>query len=184
MILDVARRLFSEEGYEGTTLEMVASELGVTRPALYHWLPSKESLLCDIHEEGVDLLVERLSRIMKSDAPPLEKLANAIRSHVSVVTENLQTIAVFFQEEASLPAEAAARIASRKRRYDRSLIDLMKAAQLEGSIRNDLNPRIAVELILGMCNWLYHWYEPRGRVRPEQLADQIMAIAFDGLRAR
>jgi AcrR family transcriptional regulator len=184
MIVDTARRLFREEGYRGTTLEMVAAELGVTRAALYHWVANKETLLCEIHDEALDRLVERFQTIQEADLPPGDKLAEAIRNHLLTVADNLDAIAVFFQDEASLPEEPAQRIARRKRDYDHALEALVRAAQAEGTVRSDLDPRVTVEMLFGMCNSLYHWYHPDGRIRPHELADQVLEIVFGGLRPR
>jgi AcrR family transcriptional regulator len=183
-IVDTARRMFREEGYRGTTLEMVAAELGVTRAALYHWVANKETLLCEIHDEALDRLVERFQEIQEADLPPGDKVAEAIRNHLMIVAENLDAIAVFFQDEASLPEEPARRIAKRKREYDHALETLVRAAQADGSVRADLDPRVTVEMLFGMCNSLYHWYDPTGRIRPKELADQVLEMVFSGLRPR
>src|SRR5919197_5269287 len=169
-ILDVARRLFREEGYRGTSLDQVAAELGVTRAAIYHWVPGKETLLCEIHDEAMDLLVMGFEDVQDRNLPPVQKLAAALRNHVLIVADNLDTIAVFFQDEASLPAGPARRIADRKREYDHRLLALLRAAQEDGSVRTDLDSRVVVESLLGMCNWLYHWYQPSGRISPDELA--------------
>jgi AcrR family transcriptional regulator len=184
MIVDTARRLFREQGYPGTTLEMVATELGVTRAALYHWVANKETLLCEIHDEALDRLLERFSEIQKAELAPGDKLAKAIRNHLLTVADNLDAIAVFFQDEASLPEGPARRIAQRKRDYDHALEALVRAAQADGSVRADLNARVTVEMLFGMCNSLYHWYDPNGRIRPRALADQVLEMVFGGLRPR
>src|SRR6266851_9211057 len=184
MIVDTARRLFREEGYSGTTLDMVAAELGVTRAALYHWVPSKETLLCEIHDAALDRLVERFPEIQEADLPPGDKLAEAIRNHLLTVADNLDAIAVFFQDEASLPEEPARRIAKRKRDYDHAVEVLVRGAQADGSVRADLDARVTVEMLFGMCNSLYHWYDPNGRIRPQTLADQVLEMVFSGLRPR
>ncbi len=183
MIVDTARRLFREQGYPGTTLEMVATELGVTRAALYHWVANKETLLCEIHDEALDLL-ERFSKIQGAELAPGDKLAEALKNHLITVADNLDAIAVFFQDEASLPAGPARRIAQRKRDYDHALEVLVRGAQADGSVRADLDARVTVELLFGMCNSLYHWYDPNGRIRPQALADQVLEMVFSGLRPR
>ncbi|NGM44437.1 TetR/AcrR family transcriptional regulator [Rhodobacter sp. SGA-6-6] len=43
-ILDAALKVFSEMGYSGTTMDAVAAEAGLTKPTLYSYFPSKESL--------------------------------------------------------------------------------------------------------------------------------------------
>jgi AcrR family transcriptional regulator len=145
---------------------------------------NKEKLLCEIHDEALDRLVERFQEIQEADLPPGEKLAQAIRNHLLTVADNLDAIAVFFQDEASLPEEPARRIAKRKREYDHALEALVRAAQADGSIRADLDPRVTVEMLFGMCNCLYHWYDAAGRIRPQQLADQVLEMVFSGLRPR
>lgn len=44
-LLDTARRLFLEHGYAGTSLQMIADELGVTKAALYYHFKTKDDLL-------------------------------------------------------------------------------------------------------------------------------------------
>src|SRR5579863_9163351 len=44
-ILDVALELFSEHGFDGTTLQQIADRLGVTKAALYYHFRSKDDLL-------------------------------------------------------------------------------------------------------------------------------------------
>lgn len=43
-ILDAALRVFAATGYSGATMDAVAAEAGVTKPTLYSYFPSKESL--------------------------------------------------------------------------------------------------------------------------------------------
>jgi TetR/AcrR family transcriptional repressor of mexJK operon len=43
-ILDAALTVFAAQGYSGTTMDSVAAEAGVTKPTLYSYFPSKESL--------------------------------------------------------------------------------------------------------------------------------------------
>ncbi len=43
-ILDAALKVFAEMGYSGTTMDAVAAEAGLTKPTLYTYFPSKESL--------------------------------------------------------------------------------------------------------------------------------------------
>ena len=43
-ILDAALTVFAATGYSGTTMDAVAAEAGVTKPTLYSYFPSKESL--------------------------------------------------------------------------------------------------------------------------------------------
>jgi AcrR family transcriptional regulator len=43
-ILKVAARLFADQGYEGATLDMIAEELGLSKPGLYLFMGSATTL--------------------------------------------------------------------------------------------------------------------------------------------
>ena len=48
-ILDVARRLFVDQGFDKTSLREVADGVGVTKAALYYYFPRKEDILLELH---------------------------------------------------------------------------------------------------------------------------------------
>jgi AcrR family transcriptional regulator len=60
-ILDVALTLFTEQGYDGTSLREIAQKLGVTKAALYYHFESKDDILLALHmrlhEMGKDALM-------------------------------------------------------------------------------------------------------------------------------
>ncbi len=60
-ILEVALDLFTEHGYDGTSLREIADELGITKAALYYYFESKEDIFLALHmrlhEFGKDALV-------------------------------------------------------------------------------------------------------------------------------
>jgi len=62
-ILDVALDLFTEQGYDGTSLRQIAEQLGVTKAALYYHFESKEDILMALHMRLHDFGKEALVRI-------------------------------------------------------------------------------------------------------------------------
>ncbi len=52
-LLDTARRLFTENGFQATRTEEIAEQAGLTRGALYHHFKDKEDLFRAVHEEVV-----------------------------------------------------------------------------------------------------------------------------------
>lgn len=57
-ILDAALTVFAAAGYSGTTMDVVAAEAGVTKPTLYSYFPSKESLFQAMMLEKRDVMLD------------------------------------------------------------------------------------------------------------------------------
>ena len=71
---------------------------------------------------------------------------------------------------------------SRRRAFDRRVTALVSEAQAEGSLRSDIDVRIVERLLFGMINSIVEWYRPGGPEDADTLADDVIAVALDGLR--
>ena len=60
-ILEEALKLFAQSGYMGTSMNDIASKLGVTKAALYKHYKSKQEILDSIIEKMKELDIERAS---------------------------------------------------------------------------------------------------------------------------
>jgi len=67
-LVDVASRLFAERGYDGTSIEAVLAEAGVSRGSLYHHFPGKDALFWAVLE-GVAARVGQQLADATRDAP-------------------------------------------------------------------------------------------------------------------
>ena len=53
-ILETAQRLFAELGYDATSLQMIADEMGLTKAAVYYHFRAKSDILHAIMQPGID----------------------------------------------------------------------------------------------------------------------------------
>jgi hypothetical protein len=51
-------------------------------------------------------------------------------------------------------------------------------------VRPDVDPAVTSRLLFGTVNSLTEWYRPDRGLTPDELADALLAIAFQGLRSR
>ena len=73
-LIEVAMRLFTERGYDGTSIEAVLAESGVSRGSLYHHFPGKDALFWAVLE-GVGVRVgERLAAAARDAPDPVAAL--------------------------------------------------------------------------------------------------------------
>ena len=61
-VVDAARELFAEHGVSGTSLQMIAEALGVTKAAVYYQFHSKEAIVLAVLEPAVRQLAEAVER--------------------------------------------------------------------------------------------------------------------------
>ena len=89
-VLRVAVELFNRQGYDATSMGDVARELGLTKSAIYHHVPSKEHLLESAIDEALDALTAALDEVSATDGLDAgERLRAAVRSSVTVLVEHL-----------------------------------------------------------------------------------------------
>jgi len=65
-ILATAQRLFTERGYDATSLQLIADEMGLTKAAVYYYFPAKRDILYAVLKPGFDrleVLVEETAAI-------------------------------------------------------------------------------------------------------------------------
>lgn len=89
-ILVAAAELFSKRGYSNTRLTDIAEHAGVQTGSLYYHFPSREALVSEILHVGMDTAwqhVHNAVEAMPIDARPIERVTEAIRTHVLVVLE-------------------------------------------------------------------------------------------------
>ena len=168
-IVRAAAICFGEHGYRATTLETIAAKVGISKVTLYTCVSSKEELLCQVFEQAVESSRSGLRQIVNQDLPADEKLRRLIRYQVNLLTSQLPLLTVFFSEESGLPPDMARRVAREKREYDRTVKKVVQEGISDRRVR-DLPPTLLVFGLLGMCNWLYKWYDPRGKLAPDEIA--------------
>lgn len=176
-ILTAAARIFREKGYHGTSVRDIAESVGLLKGSLYHYIRSKEELLARLFEGALEETVRELEEIAARDASATERLGEMVRAYVRSVTANLDAVGLYLREWRSLPPPQLSRLRARRR----AMRTLFETVLSEGQRRREFaagDPKISALAILGMCNWLYEWYRPRGRLRPEQLAEELAGRAI------
>ena len=171
-ILTAAARIFREKGYHGTSVQDIAEAVGLLKGSLYHYIRSKEQLLARLFEGSLGDTIVELEKIATGNATATERLRDMVRVYVMSVTANLDAVGIYLREWRSLPAPELARVRARRRAMRRLFEDVIT----EGVKRRELSvadAKIAALAIIGMCNWTYEWYRPRGRLTPAALADEL-----------
>jgi len=88
-------------------------------------------------------------------------------------------LTVFFSEEGNLPADMARRTRAERRTYDELVEGVIREGVDAGRLA-PLPPRLVSFALLGMCNWLYQWYQPEGPLSVDEVARIFIALVEHG----
>ena len=124
-LLDAAKRIFAQDGFEAARLEDIAAGAGYTRGAFYANFKSKEDIFFALFEEWVRERIESLTSAIHRHSDPREKLA-ALRTHYAELATDrrLVLISMEFKQFALRHPEAHARLRTRHRRIRASFSEL------------------------------------------------------------
>lgn len=181
-ICRVAARVFYEKGYSGASMQDIAEAVGLTKAGLYHHIGSKDRLLFEIMNYGMDILKETVLDKVALIQDPQERLRQTIAGHIHLIVRarDLETT-VILHENRSLQGPLRKKINARKREYIHFLESLISEVQEREGREALLSPKLAAFALLGMINWLYQWYRAEGPVPEAQLAQIYSDFFFRGL---
>lgn len=179
-MLEIAVRAFNEFGYDATSMGTLAERLGLSKSAIYHHFASKEELLDAALDEALSGLEGVLVEPGAVDGSPAERLQHVLRRAVEVLVDRLPYVTLLLRLRGNTEVERAA--LERRREFDRAVTSLVLEARDAGELRDDIDPRIAERLLFGMINSLVEWYRPEGPEDASRLAQDVLAVAVDGLR--
>lgn len=183
-VLRRAIELFIRQGYDATSINDLAADLGVTKSAVYHHFDSKEALLAaalDEALEGLGSAVEAAANATRGE-PAYDRLEATVEAAVRLLASHLPAVTLLLRVRGNSPLEQAA--LARRRRIDERLTTVVKRAAEQGDLRDDIDPDLISRLVFGTVNSLVDWYHPDGPISPDELAAAVAGILFEGLRAQ
>ncbi|MEV6005877.1 TetR/AcrR family transcriptional regulator [Streptomyces sp. NPDC051976] len=182
-LLAVAVEVFNERGYDGTSMEHLSRAAGISKSSIYHHVRGKEELLNRAVGRALDGLFGILEQPEALSGRAVQRLEYVTRRTAVVLMEELPYVTLLLRVRGNTTTERWAM--ERRREFDQRVSELVKAAAAEGDLRSDVEARLATRLLFGMINSVVEWYRPdaKGGSEREQVADAVVRLAFDGLRA-
>lgn len=182
-LLAVAVRVYTERGFDGTSMGDLAAAAGLSKSSLYHHVESKEQLLRLALDRAVEPLFAVLEEPGAQQGRALARLEHVVRREVEVLVDRLPYVTLLLRVRGNSTTERWA--LARRRDFDHLVADLVTEAAAEGDVRSDVDPGLVARLLFGTVNSLAEWYDPAARsaLDGHALADAVVRLAFDGLRA-
>jgi len=147
-VLDAARQLVRERGFNGTTTKLIAERCELSEATLFWYFQSKDEIFTSLLFEGIDFMARGLAAVGQSGAPAAEKLGRLWAFFGDLREEHPEYFHVFTslahpQATSAVHGEVKAEIARRSGDNFRRLVELL------GEVVGAKDARLAADLLWG-----------------------------------
>ena len=176
-LLDVARTLFAERGFEATSIEEIANRAGVSKPIVYEHFGTKEGIYEVVKDREVQRLMDEITRSLVGDHPRvlLEQAAGALLTYIETQTDGFR-ILVRESPVASttgLFASVIGDIATQ--------VEYILAAQFKARGYNTKLAPLYSHALVGMVALVGQWWLDARKPSRDEVAAHLVNLAWNGL---
>jgi AcrR family transcriptional regulator len=184
-ILEAARDLFAERGFEKTTMADIAVQVGVVESALYRHYRSKQELLVETIRAFYEPIIEDLERAEGSLDEPLARIRCAVRRQLRVYAEEPALCRLVLDAARRLEPQWAAEIVNLNRRYTAFVVRAVSDGVAGGVFPAGTRPALIRDLIYGWAEHIGWNVLTQGvSLDVDHLTAEMMAVLEPALTAR
>jgi len=180
-LIEVAANIFAEKGYANTSIQDIADKLGLLKGSLYYYIDAKEDLLFEVIQSNMIFWHGLVEEIQGSTASTLHRLHTYIHRNIEGSLHVRDRTAVFIHDFQALSPERQQVILDMRHEHDVLLRDLIRKAKEEKLIAQDIDVKLVSLAILTMSGSLYRWYNAKGDLSAQSIADDLTRFVLQGL---
>jgi AcrR family transcriptional regulator len=177
-LLDVARALFAEKGYDGASIEEIAHRASVSKPVVYEHFGGKEGIYAVVVDREMDELLTSITASLSEGMDPrmlLEKAASALLDYVDSSTDGFRILV------------RDSPVASSTGTFSSLLSDI--ASHVEHILGLHFSARgydaklaaLYAQALVGMVALTGQWWLDVRRPRKDEVAAHLVNLAWNGL---
>ena len=177
-LIDIARSLFAERGYEGTSIEEIALRANVSKPVVYEHFGGKEGLYAVVVDREVERFLTMATRLLDGD-DTMVKFEIAAVGLLRYIQENSDGFRILVRDSnpTSGSGTFASLISDIARQVEYILGDVLKA--------RGYDPKLApvyAQMLVGMVTSAGQWWLDARKPKLEEMAAHLVNLAWNGMR--
>jgi AcrR family transcriptional regulator len=190
LILTTAEEVFFEKGYHETSMEEIATRVGIAKGTVYLHFPGKEDLVIAIFDRDMQLLLQGIDAIINSDkyTTPRTKLEAVLYfMHTSLFSRQTQLLSTIYSS-VDLKRKITERGGSIHNYWNKivmyvtTLLERGKAAE---EFDESIPTPVMVMTIFGIFSpRSYHHLLLGDNISSDELAKHLIHVCFDGIAVR
>jgi TetR/AcrR family transcriptional regulator, cholesterol catabolism regulator len=181
-LLRIAGQLFAERGFTNTTVRDIADAAGILSGSLYHHFDSKETMVDELLRTFQTGLFATYDEILAGDRGGRATVDAIVRASFDAIDQHHDEVAIFQNDAGYLMGfERFSYLREHNRRFREMWTTLLADGVAAGDLRADLDPELTYRFIRDTVWVAVRWYRPGDSPSAQQIADQYLAILFDGI---
>lgn len=184
-VIAAAISIMSRRGYPATPIQEIADQVGILKGSLYHYFDSKEELLFRILQEAHTEADRIMAEAEALDVPAFEKLTVFLKNESHWLIRNVDLANIYFSEARHLSSERKKEFAHLGRTFRSHIHQLIRHAQEDGEVREDIPTPLLTEYVIGALNSIRDWPQRQNRAHsPEVMAETFAKLTCDAIHTR
>ncbi len=181
-ILRVAAELFSERGFEATSIREIADAAGILPGSLYHHFASKEEMLHDLLKPFVESLAPGYEAVIASSGGVVDTLSQLINEGLKISLQYTTELSILMQERKFLQRNRTFRyVSTAMQEVDRIWYGVLQEGVRSKAFSAELDLNLVLRTIMDLLASVAAWYTPDSRYSPEEIAQTHIALLLNGL---
>jgi len=177
-LLDSAETVFATDGFHGASMNDVAAHAGVTKPVLYQHFDNKHDLYRELLADVGDRMRTAVVKAAVSVAGPRAQVEAGFTAYFSWVADNTAGFAVLFSGETRRDPAFAAEVD----RVEADIAQTIASLIIIDGLPPDRRQLLAYGIVGIAETTARHWLAGGGDLSADDLAGQVAALAWAGLR--
>lgn len=173
-IVELAEELFSERGYQGTSMDELARRAGVTKPVVYELFGSKDGLFRACLERSAERLATDVAEAVRAESDPEARLRAGGLAFLRFAADHRLAWQLMMERRFSDTATEV------RRGQAALVVDLLREIAPAGVDQRELE--VAAHAVNSAYEGVAHWMWEHPDVPLEQLAGWTVELLLPGLR--
>lgn len=183
-ILEAAKAVFEEDGYEQATVAKIAERIDVVEGTVFAYFSSKRALMLAVIEQFYEEVTHRLENGVLFVSGARNQLGCVIRNHLGIVLENSELCSVILRESRGLEKPFAAEVQAYNRRYTSIVGKIIKSGIDEGELKPSTSPVLVRNAIFGTIeHYLWDLVDGSHSFDQIEVGEQVTTLIYDGIAA-
>ena len=179
-IVEHAAALFASRGFNGASVADIAERGKTSKSLIYHYYEAKEDILYDVMISHVRALEAAAADALAGSAAPEQKLRDLTQLFMALYVGAADRHKVLLNDLDYVPKARRAEIVDVQRGLIESVRKLL--IEIEPSLKKQPGASLTVAMLFfGTINWTHTWYDPKGAVTPETLANMAVDLTLGGI---